>query len=134
MTNDNRQSTNQMEQKVRHNFRELNVWKEGMSVCKLIFTITKGFPEIEKFALVSQINRSVVSIPSNIAEGCARKSNKVFVNYLEISLGSAYELETQLIIANELGYVESEVYAVVYEKINKIQRMLYNLIETIEDK
>ena len=123
-----------MDNRVRHNFRELNVWKEGMSLCRLIVTMTKSFPEHEKFSLVSQMNRASISIPSNIAEGCARKSNKVFVNFLEIALGSAYELETQLVICSELNYFDGETYAVIYDKINKIQRMLFNLIETIEEK
>ena len=82
-----------------HNFKELKVWQLAMSISKEVFIATRLFPSEEKFTLISQMMRSAISIPSNIAEGCGRKSNKEFYQYLNISLGSSFELETQLIIA-----------------------------------
>jgi len=82
-----------------HNFKELKVWKAGIEICKTIFVLTRSFPGEEKFGLISQMTRSAVSIPSNIAEGCGRKSNKELHQFLNIALGSSFELETQIIIA-----------------------------------
>jgi four helix bundle protein len=84
-----------------HNFKELKVWRAGIEVSKSIFSLTRNFPSDERYGLTSQMTRAAVSIPSNIAEGCGRKSNKELHQYLNISLGSAFELETQCIIAKE---------------------------------
>src|ERR1700752_1440485 len=97
-----------------NNFKELNIWKDAMQVAKDIFVLTKKFPPDEKFGLISQINRSVVSIPSNIAEGCGRNSKKEFRHFLSVALGSSYELETQLILAESFGYISTE-------KLNELQ-------------
>jgi four helix bundle protein len=78
------------------NFRSYEVWIDAMELVNTIYDITDNFPQKEQFALISQITRSAVSIPSNIAEGASRKTEKDFGRFLEISLGSAYELETQL--------------------------------------
>ena len=85
-----------------HNFRELKIWKMGIEIAKSIFQLTRGFPVEERYSLTSQLTRSAISIPSNIAEGCGRKSDKEFNQFLSISLGSAFELETQVILAYEL--------------------------------
>jgi len=84
------------------NFRDLKVWTESMDIAKSVYSILNSLPEFEKFGLCSQISRAAVSIPSNIAEGCGKSSNKEFKRYLEIALGSSYELETQLILAFEV--------------------------------
>ena len=89
-----------------HNFKELKVWRAGIDLSKSIFTLTKKFPTEERFGLISQMTRAAVSIPSNIAEGCGRKSNKELYQFLNIALGSAFELETQLIIAREFDYID----------------------------
>jgi len=89
---------------MKHNFRKLNIWIEGIELVNKTYQITKTFPSEEKFGLISQINRCSVSIPSNIAEGSSKSSEKHFKTYLETSLGSAFEWETQLIIALKLGY------------------------------
>jgi len=81
-----------------HNFKELKVWKAGIEIYKTIFELTWSFPGEEKFGLISQITRSAVWIPSNIAEGCGRKSNKELYQFLNIALDSSFELETQIII------------------------------------
>ena len=107
-----------------HNFRELNIWKNGMSIAKEILAITKTFPEVEKFGLISQINRSVISIPSNIAEGSGRTTNKEFCRFLDIALGSSFELETQLILSFELEYLTQEKFDELTEELNDLQRMI----------
>jgi len=88
------------------NFRELDIWKESRILVKEIYLLMKEMPEEEKFGLTSQMKRCSISIPSNIAEGCAKKSNKDFARFLEISLGSCYELETQLILCTDLGFLK----------------------------
>ena len=90
-----------------HNFKELKVWKSGIEMSKLTFKLTRDFPAEERYGLISQMTRAAVLIPSNIAEGCGRKSNKEFHHFLNISLGSAFELETQCIIAKEFNYINS---------------------------
>lgn len=77
-----------------HNFKELKVWKTGIEVSKMIFQLTRSFPSEEKYGLISQMIRSAISIPSNIAEGCGRKSDKELYQFLNIALGSSFELET----------------------------------------
>ena len=91
---------------MRHNFKKLMIWNNAMSLSDSVFKITKSFPKSEDYGLTSQINRCVVSVPSNIAEGSSRSSNKDFSRFLEISLGSLYELQTQLILAEYQGYVD----------------------------
>jgi len=86
------------------NFKELKVWQKGFQIAINSFRITETFPQQEKFGLASQINRAGVSIPSNIAEGSSRNSDKDYNRFIEISLGSSFELETQLMIAKELKY------------------------------
>ncbi|SOD17909.1 four helix bundle protein [Pedobacter xixiisoli] len=90
-----------------HNFRQLQTWKEGMEVTKQVYLLLAKFPPSEKFGLISQISRCAVSVPSNIAEGSSRSSNKEFAHFLSIALGSLFELETQLLLSAELAIVNS---------------------------
>ena len=92
------------------NFRNLEVWKEAIDLASLVYTLTKKFPKQEQYGLVSQINRCSVSIPSNIAEGCSRSSEKEYSRFLEIAIGSSFEMETQLEISNNLNYLDSETF------------------------
>jgi len=92
--------------KVVKTHRDLDVWKNGIELVKKIYILTKDFPKEEIYTLTSQIRRSAISIPNNIAEGAARNSKKEFIQFLYIALGSAAELETQLIVAKELGYIK----------------------------
>ncbi|MGV3509907.1 MAG: four helix bundle protein [Sphingobacteriaceae bacterium] len=110
-----------------HSFKELKVWQAAMEISKAIFIVTRSFPQEEKFTLVSQMMRCAISIPSNIAEGCGRKSNKEFYQYLNISLGSSFELETQLILAKEFGYISEMSFAPLQFQIIEVQRMLAGL-------
>jgi len=114
-----------------HNFKELNIWKESMSLAKEIYSITKFFPSEEKFGLTSQINRCAVSVPSNIAEGAGRQSDKEFNQFLNIALGSSFELETQLLLSNDFNYITKEQTELLTEKVCKIQRMINGLKKSI---
>lgn len=113
-------------------FRKLQIWTNGIEQVVSTYTLTKAFPHEEKFGLCSQLQRAAVSIPSNIAEGCSRKSDIEFKRFLEISMGSAFELETQLIIANKLSYVSKERLEIELLAINKLQRKINSLITKIK--
>lgn len=106
---------------MKHNFRELNIWKEAMELVKMVYDLTKKLPTEEKFGLTSQINRSAVSIPSNIAEGSGRTSEKELIYFLNIAISSSYELETQLILVGEIYQLENEN---IILKLNAIQKMI----------
>lgn len=95
-----------------------------MDLASDIYLLTNSFPGIERFGLISQMQRSAVSIPSNIAEGSAKSSNKDFARFLEMSIGSSFELETQLILASKLNYVDSEISISTQNKINELQKMI----------
>ena len=114
-----------------HNFKELKIWQEAMKVVKSTYLLTAQLPSDEKFGLISQINRSAVSIPSNIAEGSGRTTEKDFLNFLNISLSSSFELETQLILANDLFDLEIEN---IILKSNELQRMIVGFKKTISKK
>jgi len=116
---------------IRHNFKELKVWQKSMEFVKSTFLQTKKFPIDERFELVSQMRRSAISIPSNIAEGSGRNSNKDFIRFLNIALSSAYELETQIIISFNLEYMNEEDYKVNLEDLQEIQKMIYGLRRSI---
>lgn len=108
-------------------FKDLNVWGKAIDLVKAVYSATNDFPEEEKFGLTSQIRRSAVSIPSNIAEGSGRDSDKEFNHFLNIARGSTFELETQLIISGEIGILNSDELNQLSEKIDEIQRMITNL-------
>lgn len=115
-----------------HKFKELLVWQKAVDLAVDVYKITKMFPGEEKFGLISQINRCGVSIPSNIAEGAGRNTDGEFNHFLGISTGSSFELETQLIIANRLGYVEQETLDITVKKINDVQNMTFGLQKAIK--
>lgn len=110
-------------------FRKLDVWNDARQLVKEIYGLTSGLPSTEKFGLISQINRCVLSIPANIAEGCAKDSQKDFVRFLQISLGSAFELESHLVICTDLNFIsENEVFLVI-EKVQVLQKRIASLIK-----
>jgi four helix bundle protein len=115
----------------RHNFRKLNIWKEGISLARETYSTTKAFPKSEVYGLSSQMQRCAVSVPSNIAEGTAKSTDKHFKQYLETALGSAFELETQLIIAFEIEYVSEETFKHLEKKIQSIQGMITRFMESL---
>ena len=114
--------------------KDLDVWNKSVALVTSIYEITKDFPKDELFGLTSQIRRSAVSIPSNIAEGSARKGNKEFVQFLYISLGSMAELETQLIIATNLKYISSSKYDLIINDLTDIRKMLSGLIKYVKNR
>jgi four helix bundle protein len=105
------------------NYKELEIWRRSMKMVNEVYQQCKLLPNDEKYGLNSQILRSAVSIPSNIAEGCSRSSKKEFARFLEISLGSAFELETQLLIAIEANMLDTEKVKSIISELNDIQRM-----------
>ena len=114
-------------------YKELKVWQNSFELTKEIYMITKGFPEDEKYGLTSQIRRASVSIPSNIAEGANRGSPKEFIRFLHIAAGSAAELETQLLLAEEIGLLNKSI-SESKEKLQEVIRMLYGLIRSLNNK
>lgn len=109
---------------MRHNFRELNSWKVSFDLVKEVYLICKRLPEEEKFGLKSQIQRCAVSIPSNIAEGSGRTTDKEFLYFLNIAISSSYELETQLLLCSELFGLEIKE---LISKLEEVQRMIGGL-------
>ncbi|MDZ7607989.1 MAG: four helix bundle protein [Cyclobacteriaceae bacterium] len=115
-----------------HRFKELLIWQKSIDLAKDVYKITILFPKEEKFGFCSQITRSAVSIPSNIAEGAGRNSNKEFIQFISVAVGSLYELETQLIIAYQVGYIHNEVFEQLSETIQDIGKMLYAFKKSLE--
>ena len=116
---------------IMRNFREMVIWNQGIELAVKIYSITKKFPHEERFGLTSQLTKAAVSIPSNIAEGCSRKSEKDFARFLEHSLGSAYEVETDLVIAEKIGYVSREVATNYFNELQSEQRQIHSLINKL---
>jgi len=108
-------------------YKDLNVWQKGIELAKLIYTLTARFPTEERFGLVSQMRRAAVSIPSNIAEGQARHTTGEFIQFISHAEGSVAELNTQLILAIELGFLASETAAPAAELMEHLRRMLNGL-------
>lgn len=107
-------------------FKNLKIWKEGIDIVTKVYKLTAGFPEEEKFGLVSQLRRCSVSIPSNIAEGYGRNSDAELHRFLNIARGSSYELETQLIISHELNFISTEQLETLSKQLNNIQGGITN--------
>ena len=112
--------------------KKLEVWKKSIDLVKLVYIITDDLPHKEEYCLCSQIRRAVVSIPSNIAEGCARFSSKETVRFLDIALGSLAEVDTQLIIAKELGYLQSNEE--VLKLLEKVNALLIGLRKSVNER
>ncbi len=113
------------------NFRELEVWKQSLQFVTKVYAITAQFPKEEKFGLVSQMNRCAVSVPANIAEGCSRKTAIDFARFLEIAIGSSFELETYLEIVFQLNLIQKEVYDNLLIELSVIQKRVNALRESI---
>ena len=114
-------------------FRKLDIWKHGIDLVKAIYVLSEKLPSEEKFGLKSQITRAAISIPSNIAEGCSRNSDVEFKRFLEIAMGSLFEVETQLTICQELGFIETEHLKITFESIEKEAKMINSLINKIKN-
>ena len=117
---------------MKHNFKNLNIWKLALDLANEVYDLTDQFPKNEEFGLKSQLRRCSVSVASNIAEGSSRSSNKDFNRFLEISLGSLYELQTQIIISSNRNYFELEKLNIIENKITELQRMISGFQKTLQ--
>jgi four helix bundle protein len=110
------------------NYTDLDVWKYSRELVKLVYLLTKTFPKEELYALTNQIKRSVVSVPSNIAEGIGRQSNKETIHFLHIAKGSLYEVETQLYLSYDLSYISEIELKNILEKVISNKKLLNGFI------
>ncbi len=115
-------------------YKDLDVYQEAMELVTTIYTISKKFPKDEIYGLTNQMCRSAVSIPSNIAEGASRKSTKEYIQFLYISLGSNAELDTQLAISKNLGYINETQFISLSEKTERIGKMLNGIIKYLKNQ
>lgn len=113
-------------------FKKLKVWENGIEIVRLVYMLMEKLPETEKYGLISQMTRCSVSIPSNIAEGGSRNSQKEYKRFLEIALGSAFELETQLIIIKKLGWIEENGFEKLMSSIIEEQKMISGFIRQLK--
>ena len=113
------------------NFKQLKIWQKGFTIAADCFKLTEMFPPHQRFSLTSQINRSGVSIPSNIAEGSSRSSEKDYNRFLEISLGSCFELETQLLISGAVNYGEESIRNRILADIDEEEKMIISFMNKL---
>jgi len=116
------------------NYKELKVWQKSYQLCLEMYKTTKTFPKNEGFGLTSQMRRATLSIPSNIAEGYGRKTTPEYLRFLYIAYGSTCELETQLLLSGDLGYLNKENLSELQRDIGEVERMLKALIKSLENK
>jgi len=116
------------------NFKDLKIWQKGIEIVKDVYEVTASFPREELFSLTAQVRRSAILIPSNIAEGFKRYHSKEYSQFLRIALGSAAELETQLIIAKELGLIKEreEFFGGIVEKLDHLSKMISSLLNKLK--
>lgn len=113
-------------------YRDLVAWQKAFALGIGVYRLTKMLPDAERFGLISQLRRGAVSVASNIAEGYGRQSTVDYIRFLRIARGSLYELDTQMLFAVELGYVEAEVCAPLQDQLNECGRILAGLIRSLE--
>jgi four helix bundle protein len=115
-----------------HNFKNIIAWKKAMILAKDVYMLTKKFPKEELYGLTAQIRRSVISIPSNIAEGSGRGGEKEFSRFLDIAISSSFEMETQLILAHQLGYISEQELNTISEQASEVQKLIYGFKKTLK--
>lgn len=113
------------------NFREYRIWQQSVAMSTKVYEVTSTLPYFEKKGLCDQLQRAVVSIASNIAEGCARPTDNDFAHFLDMALGSAYEVETQLLIAKNLNYLPEEHYMSLMTDLHEIDKQITSLIHKV---
>lgn len=114
-------------------YKDLLIWQKGINIVVLVYKIVESFPKEELYALSSQLKRASVSVPSNIAEGYGRNSEKSFSHFLDISRGSLFEIETQLIIAKELGIISDEIlFNTILKQIEEESKMINSFSKTLK--
>ncbi|MFI5138513.1 MAG: four helix bundle protein [Sphingobacteriales bacterium] len=117
-----------------HNLKELKIWNKAIDLTVDLYKATASFPSEEKYGLTSQARRSAVSIPSNIAEGAGRNSDKEFTNFLGIANGSSYELQTQLVISNKLNLLNNDLLDDLLKQIDELQKMNFAFQKMLKSK
>lgn len=115
-----------------HNFRKLVIWQKAIDFVTDVYVLTRKFPQHEVFGLSSQIQRAAISIPLNIAEGSAKSSNKDFSRFLEMAVGSSYELESAIIITHNLKYIDAELMNNSINKLTELQIMILSFKNNLE--
>ena len=117
--------------KVMKNFKELNIWKRGIELVKSIYTLSRGLPAEEKFGMISQLTRAAVSIPANIAEGSSRNRERDYARFLQIALGSAFEVQIYLVIAKEMSWATNEKLMPIELLLEEEIKMMYSFIRKL---
>ena len=112
-------------------FRQLKVWEKSHQLALAVYKVTKEFPKEELYGLTSQIRRSSMSIPTNIAEGCGRNTDADFARFLQMAMGSASETEYQLILAHDLDFLPNDSYEQLHNEVEEVKRMLASLLKTL---
>ena len=112
--------------------RKLEVWKKSMTLAKEIYSATEAFPKSEVYGLTSQLRRAAVSVPSNLAEGAARRGSREFKQFINIAQGSLSELDTQLDLAHMLGYLEPVIHEKLMSEVTDISKMLFGLSKSVK--
>ena len=113
--------------KNRYYYKKLKVWQKAMELVLQVYKATKNYPKHEQYGLISQMRRSVISIPSNIAEGHGRNSDKEIIRFLDIARGSIYELDTQVEISRRLNYLKPKEFNIIFDMLDETSRMLTGL-------
>jgi four helix bundle protein len=112
-------------------FRELKVWEKAHRLTLQVYRITKNFPSDERFGLTVQLRRAAASVPTNIAEGCGRDSERELARFMSIAAGSASEVEYHLLLACDLNYIQDETYKELNQQVNEVKRMLNSFIQKL---
>ena len=112
-------------------FRKYDIWRDAVGFATDVYKLTSPFPKFEIYGLCDQLQRASVSISSNIAEGCSRESEKDFAHFLEMAIGSAFEVESQLLIAKNLGYIDDTQYQDMVSKLSPNERQIHALINKL---
>lgn len=115
-----------------HNYKNLQIWKDAMDLAQEVYEVTEKLPKMETYGLISQMTRSAVSAPSNIAEGSGR-TDKDFAHFLSIAIGSLFELSTQIILSERIGYISSTQSTSLQEKADKLQKMIAGFKRHLEE-
>ncbi|MBN1414562.1 MAG: four helix bundle protein [Bacteroidales bacterium] len=115
-----------------HNFRELKIWQKGIKLVKACYLFTEGLSSSEKFGIIPQMRRTAVSIPSNIAEGSGRSSDRDFSRFLEMAISSGFELETLAVVSCEIGYIAETQKRELCDKIQELQKMISSFMDNLK--
>jgi four helix bundle protein len=115
-------------------FRKFKVWEKAHNFTLQVYRLTRNFPSDERFGLTAQLRRAAASVPTNIAEGCGRDSERELARFMSIAAGSASEVEYQLILACDLNYIQDETYGELHQQVNELKKMLNSFIKKLTAK